>query len=70
MGVGHPDKRMDKMAQDAIDAMNRPGPNRSAGGSSNNRSKSSNSTKYKDDSKFWFWVIVIFLAAMFIAKHM
>ena len=27
MGVGHPDKRMDKMAQDAIDAMS--GSNRS-----------------------------------------
>lgn len=31
MGVGHSDKKMDRMAQDAIDAMNASGPRRGTG---------------------------------------
>ena len=45
MGVGHSDKKMERMAQNAIDDMNRPGPNRSTGsnGSNNRSSKKSGS---------------------------
>lgn len=62
MGVGHSDKNMDRMAQKAIDDMNRPGLNRNTGSSSNNRSKGSNNTKTKDDSGFWLMVIIVFVA--------
>lgn len=64
MGVGHSNKKLDRMAQNAIDEMNRPGPSRSTGnsGSSNNRSRGSNNTKVKDDSGFWLMVIIVFVA--------
>lgn len=63
MGVGHPNKKLDNMAQKAIDDMNRPGPSRStvSSGSSRNRG-GSNNTKVKDDSGFWLMLIIIFVA--------
>lgn len=51
MGVGHPDKRMDKMAQDAIDAMS--GSNRST------RKKSSSGNTFM--TLVWALIIVLIL---------
>lgn len=51
MGVGHPDKRMDKMAQDAIDAMS--GSNRST------RKKSSSGNTLM--TLVWALIIVLIL---------
>lgn len=59
MGVGHPDKRLDKMAQDAIDAMNAPGPSRSKGSSKKSSSGSLLSSL--------FWILFIILGFLIAA---
>lgn len=51
MGVGHPDKKLDKMAQDAIDAM-----------SGSNRSNNSYSSKKSSSGSLLMTIVWIALA--------
>lgn len=59
MGVGHSDKKLDRMAQNAIDAMNAPGPRRSKGGSKKSSSGSLLSP--------WAWILFMILGFLIAA---